>query len=92
MPAPSGFDHVSTTKSNSTRSIAAHPCKQRKDGAPSVGMVHAKIVEGGPSAKLHQEGYMYASIKCIQVHHLCRGRCGHGSCVQMTGSMPRSLR
>jgi len=25
MPAPSGFDHVSTTKSNSTRSIAAHP-------------------------------------------------------------------
>jgi hypothetical protein len=25
MPAPSGFDHVSTTKSNSTRSITAHP-------------------------------------------------------------------
>jgi hypothetical protein len=50
MPAPSGFDHVSTTKSNSTRSIAAHPCKQRKDGAPSVRMVHAKIVKGGPPA------------------------------------------
>jgi len=33
-PAPSGFDHVSTTKSNSARSIAAHPCKERKDGAP----------------------------------------------------------
>jgi len=48
MPAPSGFDHVSTTKSNSTRSIAAHPCRKRKDGAPSVGMVHAKIIEGGP--------------------------------------------
>jgi hypothetical protein len=28
MPAPSGFDHVSTTKSNSTRSIATHPCKK----------------------------------------------------------------
>jgi len=31
MLAPSGFDHVSTTKSNSTRSIATHPCKKRKD-------------------------------------------------------------
>ena len=50
MPAPSGFDHVSTTKSNSTRSIAAHPCKKRKDGAPSVEMVGAKIVKGGPPA------------------------------------------
>jgi hypothetical protein len=48
MPAASRSDHVSTTKSNSTRSIAAHPCKKRKDGAPSVGMVHAKIVKGGP--------------------------------------------
>jgi hypothetical protein len=48
MPAPSGFHHVPTTKSNSTRSIAAHPCEKRKDGAPSVGMVHAKIVKGGP--------------------------------------------
>jgi hypothetical protein len=46
-----GFDHVSTTKSNSTRSVAAHPfgrlragpCKKRKDGAPSMGMVHAKL-------------------------------------------------
>jgi hypothetical protein len=28
MPALSGFDHVPTTKSNSTRSIAAHPCKK----------------------------------------------------------------
>jgi hypothetical protein len=50
MPAPSGFDHVSTTKSSSTRSIAAHPCKERKDGAPSAGMGHAKIVKGGPAA------------------------------------------
>jgi hypothetical protein len=55
MPAPSGFDHVSATESNSTGSIASHPfgklragsCKERKDGAPSVGMVHAKIVEVG---------------------------------------------
>jgi hypothetical protein len=38
--------------------IATHPfdkhragcCKKRKKGAPSVGMVHAKIVEGGPPA------------------------------------------
>jgi hypothetical protein len=58
MRTPSGFDHVSTTKSNSTRGIATHPfdklragsCKKRKDGAPSVGMVHAKIVKGGPPA------------------------------------------
>ena len=34
MPAPGGFEHVSTTKSNKTRSIAAHPCKGRKDGHP----------------------------------------------------------
>ena len=56
MPAPSGFDHVSTTKSNSTRSIAAHPCKKRKDGAPSVGMVHTKIVKGGPPAHFELRG------------------------------------
>jgi hypothetical protein len=50
MTAPSRFDHVPTTKSNSTRSIAAHPCEKRKDGAPSVGTVHEKIVKGGPPA------------------------------------------
>ena len=50
MPAPSGFDHVSTTKSNGTRSIASHPCKKRKDGAPSVEMVHTQIVKDGPPA------------------------------------------
>jgi hypothetical protein len=50
MRAPSGFGHAPATKSNSTRSIAAHPfgklragsCEKRKDGAPSVGMVHLK--------------------------------------------------
>jgi len=52
MLARSGFDHVPTTKSNSTCSIAAHPCKKRKDGAPSVGMVHPKIVKGGPPSYL----------------------------------------
>jgi hypothetical protein len=26
------------TKSNGTRSITAHPCKERKDGAPSLGI------------------------------------------------------
>src|SRR6266576_768314 len=45
-------DHVSTTKSNSTRSIAAHPCKNARM-RPSVGMVHAKIVKGGPRAPQH---------------------------------------
>jgi len=57
MPAPSRFDHVSVTKSNSTRSIATHPCKGRKDGAPPVGMVHAKIVtrRGHPPSKLLDE-------------------------------------
>jgi hypothetical protein len=47
MPAASGFDHASHNKSNSTRSIAAHPCKKRKDGAPSVGMVYTNIAKGG---------------------------------------------
>src|SRR5260370_4313887 len=28
-------------------SIATRPCKKRKDSAPSVGMVHAKIGKGG---------------------------------------------
>jgi hypothetical protein len=32
MPAPSGFDHVSTTKSNGTRSIAAHPFDNLRAG------------------------------------------------------------
>ena len=50
MPALSGFDDVSTAKSNRTGSIATHTCKERKDGAPSVGMVDAKIVKGGPPA------------------------------------------
>jgi hypothetical protein len=60
MPAPIGLDRASTTKSNSTRGIAAHPfgklragsCKKRKDGAPSVGTVHAKIVKVGHSPGL----------------------------------------
>jgi hypothetical protein len=38
-------------KLNSIRSIATHPCKKRKDGAPTVGMVHAKIVKDGPPAR-----------------------------------------
>jgi hypothetical protein len=50
MPASSGFDHVSRTKSNSTRSNATHPYKKRKDGAPSAGLVHGKIVKAGPHA------------------------------------------
>src|SRR5882672_4930297 len=60
MPAPSGFDRVSTTKSNSTHSIAAHPfgklragfCQKRKDGPPSVGMVQARIAKDGHPARM----------------------------------------
>jgi hypothetical protein len=70
MPAPSGSDHVSTRKSNSTRSIAAHPCKKRKDGAPSVGMVRAKIVKGGPPAA---ELSMAACVK--ETWHLMTWKC-----------------
>ncbi len=32
MPAPSGFDDVNNKIKQ--HSIAAHPCKKRKDGAP----------------------------------------------------------
>jgi hypothetical protein len=39
---------------SSARSISAHPCKKRKDGAPSVRMVHAKIVEGGPRPHINR--------------------------------------
>jgi hypothetical protein len=35
-------------ESNSPGIIAAHPCKKRKDGAPSVGIVQCK---DGPPAK-----------------------------------------
>jgi hypothetical protein len=57
--------HVSRTLQRGLRSdksrvgsIAAHPfdklragsCKKRKDGAPSVGMVHKKILKHGPPA------------------------------------------
>jgi len=60
MLARSGFGHVSTTKSNSARSVATHPfdklragsCRKRKDGAPSVGIVHAKIVRCGPPRRI----------------------------------------
>ena len=39
MPAPSGFDHVSTAKSNSTRSIAI----AMRDG-PEAGLTHIDAV------------------------------------------------
>ena len=57
----SGFDHFIRTKSRSTCSIAAHPCKKRKDGAPSAGMVQTNIVKGchprpmSEMARLHQQ-------------------------------------
>jgi hypothetical protein len=50
---PSGFDDCTQQNLNSIRSIATHPCKKRKDGAPTVGMVHAKIVKDGPPAGLY---------------------------------------
>ena len=54
---------MSTTKSNSTRSIATHPCKKRKDGAPSVGMVLAKTVKGGPPAQVASHDGEFAMTK-----------------------------
>ena len=36
-------------------SIAAHPCKKRKDGAPSVGMVQCK---DGPPADPNANAYI----------------------------------
>src|SRR6266853_6032263 len=35
------------TESSSACSIAAHPCKKRKDGAPSVGTVYTNIAKAG---------------------------------------------
>ena len=29
----------------------SHPCKERKDGAPSVEMVHTEMIKGGPPAR-----------------------------------------
>src|ERR1700722_4850656 len=37
-------------------SIATHPCKERKDGATSVGMMHARVVEGEPPALAKPQG------------------------------------
>jgi len=34
--------HRRPNQSGSACSIAAHPCKKRKDGAPSVGMAHGR--------------------------------------------------
>ena len=75
MPAPSGFDHVPTTKSNSARGIAAHPfdklragsCRKRKNGAPSVGMVHAEIVKGGPT----RQAILRRSTHLGETDHRC---------------------
>jgi hypothetical protein len=64
------FDRVSTTKSNRTRSNAAHPCKERKDGAPSAGMVHAKIVRGGPPATLESHSSSFRALS--NLFHLSR--------------------
>jgi hypothetical protein len=40
LPAPS-------TSSGLRDRLRAGSCKKRKDGAPSAGMVHAKIIEAG---------------------------------------------
>jgi hypothetical protein len=39
-------------KSYSPSIIDAHPCKKRKDGEPSVEMLHIEMVKGGPPAHL----------------------------------------
>jgi len=54
MPAPSGFDHASTTKSNTFTQASPPTLQERKDGATLMGMVHAKVVKGGmPARSLH---------------------------------------
>jgi hypothetical protein len=65
MPASRGVHHLSRANSNSTRSIAAHPCKERKDGAPSAGIVDAEIVKGGhpPPGRL---GFWVDLVDCIE--------------------------
>jgi hypothetical protein len=58
-------------KSYATSSIAAHPCKKRKDGAPSLEMAHADIGRGGPRADgplgLKPAGIVepYAALKAL---------------------------
>ena len=58
MPAPSGFDHVSTTKSNSTRSIAARPCKERK-GAPPANSQPRWRPCGQPETRFSYEFFVF---------------------------------
>jgi hypothetical protein len=72
MLAPSGFGRVSTTKPNSTRSIAAHPCKKRKDGAPSVGIVRARIVR----KTLRREGMEMKSLAKLTTAAIMLGAVG----------------
>ena len=43
-------------KSYSAGIIDAHPCKKRKDGAPSVEMLHIEMVKCGPPFKERKDG------------------------------------
>jgi len=56
MPAPSGFDLVSATKSNSTRSMATHSCKKCKDEAPSVERCTQRSLKVGHRPLLATQG------------------------------------
>jgi predicted enzyme related to lactoylglutathione lyase len=56
---------VSTTKSNSISSIAAHPCKKRKDGAPSLGAVQTNIVNDG--LPVHYLSELESTMNAVQV-------------------------
>ena len=47
MPSQLGRSRLYIRKQISAGSIAAHPCKNRKDGAPSLEMVHSEIVKLG---------------------------------------------
>ena len=51
MSVPGSFDHASYT--NQIAHAASPPtlAKKRKDGAPPVGTVQARIVQGGPPAQ-----------------------------------------
>jgi hypothetical protein len=52
-------------------SIAAHPCKKRKDGAPSVGMVHAKMGHPPLSRNVNLDALMHMCQ--MHNHHFLSG-------------------
>ena len=48
MPAASELSRRAADRQNGGGNIAAQPCKKRKGGTLSVGLVHTNIVKVGP--------------------------------------------